>query len=683
MTIPISAAPVSARNANDIFYQLQNLDKLISQEYMFESGSYIDYELYPVHKDLLSGKLVKSTASDVYPLPVTADYYVAEENISDDNYLKLSIDNSTNIKQYYINQYAREFKSIINDLFYNNPDILEIAKKYNKQNPEDYIRSFQSLFLKLVNKMSALKGTYFLIEMILKLYSQFLGKELISFMEDPINPFIYRITSNLPVETWRNNIRPLVHPMSWMDNYNIVDSKLTDLIIQPFDTTSKILSTFKLKTISYIDAEKYFLNQNPYNTSVPPYAQGDVNYYNNPDVKINFIPPLVSGTEYFPPSSGDYFANIRYIKNIDGNTLSEVKIHDNNQRNYEKFGRLGMPFDDIRVLNYKKFNYKPGKDIIVNNNSSNIEYDNIDDYVFLHTKNISFTYNQDLENDNVTLVITYPKPGFALQYKWDVYNKNLLLQSDITYFNKYTLSLTDLANKFNHLSYEYLKNISIELTLIYDKYRKKILKYDLASLIKIKALPLITEEKLWKNNFIGIRMKNILQRSNQQYVTLPSGNYQGIALSSFTSEKNNNTLSFLNYSLSGEYYNAFEYNPLIIESITSSGSLAGNFTQTKVSDVDRKLQFIPVIQSTNEPLFPLISNYKWILKYGNLAIGEEQQLVYSKETKHNNVIITLSKITDSIGNITVPTNNYKLELFITLNNSDIEYQVDTTNFNFV
>ena len=115
MTIPISAAPVSARNANDIFYQLQNLDKLISQEYMFESGSYIDYELYPVHKDLLSGKLVKSTASDVYPLPVTADYYVAEENISDDNYLKLSIDNSTNIKQYYINQYAREFKSIIND----------------------------------------------------------------------------------------------------------------------------------------------------------------------------------------------------------------------------------------------------------------------------------------------------------------------------------------------------------------------------------------------------------------------------------------------------------------------------------------------------------------------------------------------------------------------------------------
>lgn len=681
MTISISAAPISTRNPNDIFYQLQNLDKLISQEYMFESGSYIDYEMYPVHKDLLSGKLVKSTASNIYPLPVTADYYVAEENISNDNYLKLTIDNSTNIKQYYINQYAREFESIINDLFYNNPDILEIAKKYNKQNPEDYIRSFQSLFLKLVNKMSALKGTFFLIEMILKLYSQFLGKELISFMEDPINPFIYRITSNLPVETWRNNIRPLVHPMGWLDNYNIVDSKLTDLIIQPFDKNTKILSTFKLKTISYIDAEKYFLNQSPYSLLIPPSSHGDVNYYNNPDVKLNFIPPAVSGTAYFIPSSGDYFGNLRYIKNIDGNSLGEVKIHDNYQRNFEKLGRLGVPFDDIRILNYKKFNLKPGKDVIVNNNT--IEYDNIDDYEFLHPKNISFTYNQDLENNNVVLTITYPKPGFALQYRWDVYNKNKLLQSDITFFNKYTLNLTDLANKFNHLSYEYLKNISIELTLIYDKYRKKILKYDLASLIRIKALPLITEEKLWRNNFIGVRMKNILQRGNQQYVTLPNGNYQGIALSSFTSEKNNGTLSFLNYSISGDYYNAFEYNSSVIESITSSGGLAGNLKQTKISDVDREIEFVPVIPSTLEPLFPLISNYRWILKYGNISHGEEAQLIYSKETKHNKVNITLSKIQDIIGNVTIPTNNYKLELFITLNNSSIEYQVDTSYFKFV
>ena len=337
MTIPLTTAPISARNSNDIFYQLQNLDKLISQEYMFESGSYIDYELYPVHKDLLSGKLIKSTASNVYPLPVTADYYVPEENISSDNYVKLTVDNSTNIKQYYINQYAREYKSIINDLFYNNPDILEIAKKYNKNNPEDYIRSFQSLFLKLVSKMSALKGTFFLIELVLKLYSQFLGKELISFMEDPINPFIYRITSNLPVETWRNNIRTLVHPMGWLDNYNIVDSKLSDLIIQPFDQQSKISSTFKLKTISYIDAEKYFLNQSPYMMSVSPSAAGDVNYYNNPDLNSNYTVPPISGTVYFPPSTGDYFANLRYIKNIDGNTLSSVKIHDNFFGNYHVF----------------------------------------------------------------------------------------------------------------------------------------------------------------------------------------------------------------------------------------------------------------------------------------------------------------------------------------------------------
>lgn len=682
MTIPISAAPISSRNPNDIFYQLQNLDKLISQEYMFESGSYIDYEMYPVHKDLLSGKLVKSTASNVYPLPVTADYYVSEENVSN-NYLKLNIDNSTNIKQYYINQYAREFKSIINDLFYNNPDILEIAKKYNKQNPEDYIRSFQSLFLKLVNKMSALKGTFFLIEMILKIYSQFLGKELISFLEDPLNPFVYRITSNLPVETWRNNIRTLVHPMGWMDNYNIVDSKLTDLIIQPFNKNLKILSTFKLKTISYIDAEKYFLNQSPYILTIPPALIDQATNYNNPDNKKNFIPPAASGTAYFIPSSADYFANVRYLKGIDGNTLSNVKIHDNNQRNYEKFGRLGVPFDDIHILNYKKFNYKPGKNIIVNNNTENIEYDGINDYTFLHPKNISFTYIQDLENNDVQIVITYPKPGLAIQYKWDVYNQNKLLQSDITFFNKYTLNLTELADKYKHTSYEYLKHISIELTLIYDKYRKKILKYDLASLIKYKALPLITEEKLWKNNLLNVRMKNILQRGNQQYVTLPNANYQGIALSSFTSEKSNNIISYQNYSVSGEYQNSFEYNDIILESITSSGDVNTNIKQTKSSFTDRNLIFYPIIQDTLEPLHPLISRYKWVLKYGNPEHDDEYYVVYTKETQTNNVVLTLSKIQDLIGNVTVPTNFYKLELFITLNNSTTEYQVDTTNFKFI
>jgi hypothetical protein len=731
MTVPISAAPVSSRNSNDIFYQLENMDKLLSHDYMFETGTYTDYTFNPVRIDILSNRLVPLYASSTNPVPISADNYTDVNNIPKygftgisvpidnvdplTNKFNISVINSTNVKNYYVNQYAADFKVLLKDLIYNNPNFKSMAILENPHDPDGYIHSCESFLLKVVHKLSALKGTFFLIELILKLYSKFLNQELISFMEDPIDPFIYRVTSTLPVELWRDSIKKLVHPMSWFDNYNIVNSKISDLVIQPFDLKKKISATYKLRCISYIDSERYFINRSPYD--ILPVVPDSAKYYNYNGYEIDYIsPPNI--TPYFPPnndpvSGSNYFNNIRYISNLNNNSYIETKYLSSKKRNYDAYGRIATPLDDIFNFNYKKNNTKFGKDIAINTIATTAiqsDYDKIsspiNDLIYFNPKDISFDYKLNLSTNNPLINITYKKPGLVLQYKWDVYIENKLIKSDLTFFNKYSLDLKTLSNLLGHNkhyvfnpitnknelseynsysstdkynSYEFLKNIKIELTLIYNKFRKKIYKYDLSSLIIRKDLPISTEEKLWNRNYLGTRMKNILMLSLPvSGFTIPNMNYQNMSLESFTSEAKNNTISYLSYNNNGIATNSFEYdvdfiNSLIIPDIT-------NFIQSNIG-INYKVSFRPKLQDTNEVIFSVITKYKWILKYGDVLNNQPINPIYTIETSLNYVNLSLMNTTNQVGDITIPTSNYKLELWITLNNTKM-YQVDTSTFTF-
>ena len=719
MTVPISAAPVSARNPNDIFYQLENMDRLLDHDYMFETGSYLNYIFNPVRVDQLSGRLIKSTAAPgetSSDIPVSADNApildqngditgqygfagvpIPVENIDSKGYLQLNVTNSDNIRTYYINQYAKDLKNMINDLIYNNPNILEVAKKYNNQDPEGYIKSYENFLLKLVSKLSSLKGTFFIIDLILRIYAKFLGQELISFMEDSNNKFVYRITSTLDINIWKGSIRPFVHPMGWLDNYNLVDSQLTDLVFQPTNPERKILTNFKLKTISYLDAERYFINRSP---NLINAASTAAPYYNYNGIEGDYQLPKEPNL-YVPPATGDYFSNFRHMNHLNGNTYSESKYFKSNKRNYDSFGPAAVPFDDISKLRFKKFNLKPGIAVAVNTSTST-DYDLILCKEFTNTQRMSFDINVNLEKNTAYLEMIYSKPGFALEYQWDIYYHNKLLKSVTTFFNKYKLDLKEISdllghnkhwiydtdkdsyvlsnydsynsvNEFN--SYEFIKNLKVHLTLKYDKYSKKIYQYGICSLIARKDLDLAGRQKFWNKNYIGTRLKNTI--ANSIYMNLPTSTYQGMALDNFISHNRNNTISYLSYTTSGSQTDLFDYDQTIIDTITNSediiqSNIDNNFT----------LHFRPILEESNVPIFGLITNYRWRLKYANIALGETPKNLYEAHSKLNYINLSLPKVLDQNNNLTVPVNNYFLELFVTLNNN-IEYQVDTTNFAFV
>ncbi len=720
MTIPISSAPISGRNPNDIFYQLENISNLFNHDYMFDEGTYINYKFNPVRLDQKSGDLVKLTAgtgNTPYDIPISADnapiidangnitgnygftgYPVNPNNIDSNGNFILNINNSDTIRSYYVNEYARDLRDIINSLIYDNSDIYQVAANYNPNDPVGYVNSYENFLLKISNKLSALKGTFYLIELILGLYSKFFSKDLISFKEDTVNKFIYRITTTMDVRKWKSILKPYVHPMGWYDNFNPVETTLTDLIFQPYDINKVVKATFKLKTISYLDAERYFINQSPYIMNVSSTA---LPFYNFNGIELDYKIPIEPNF-YVPPGTGDYFGNLRHMVHLHGNTTGEVKYFNDNKRFYDAYGKAAVPFDDIASFRHKKFNTKPALTIDINNSISS-EYDNITSLDFINATNMSFYLNMDLKNNISFLNMIYNNPGFATEYQWSIYYGNKLVKSVITPFNKYSLDLKDLSNllgknnnwvfdptqntfistnynSYNsstlYNSYDFIKNLRISLTLKYNTYSKKVFEYELSSLITRKDLKLSGEERFWNPSYIGTRLKSTISLSN--YMNAPMSNLEDIALENFISPDRNITISYLSYSTSaGTLTDSFDYNPILITKLVS----AGNISQSNI-DNQFILTFKPLDADIGDTIFGVISNYRWVLKYANTFQGQTPNILYQEESKLNTINLVLPKINDQNNNLTIPVNNYFIDLFITLNNN-IEYQVDTSTFKFI
>lgn len=655
----------SIRNPNDVYYQLENLDKIRSHDYMFQNGTYTDFSITPVHKDELSGRMVRSKASTAIPIPVSADYSVFKENINPDNWLQLNVNNSQFTIDEYINLYAREYRGILDDIIYNNPNLA--SAPYN----EEQIREFQIFVLKIVNKVSLLKGSYFCIDLILRLYAKFLGYDLISFLEDTNNPFVYRITSTLPVEYWRNNIKKLVHPMSWFDIYNIVDSKISDTTLQPFDFRKKISNTYKTQVLSYLDAEKYFLQKDTYGVYNTPNRFSF--HYDNELSDYDY--QWTSDTEFFPaditvvsPSGGvspyksdigtpdpyNYLQNLRYMFNSDGGVNKDaVKGHDT-------FGRLSTPFSRIHEFNYAKFNYKPGGGMAINQDTTAIDYDIVSHPVIYDSKNLQVNLTRNALESKLDFI--YNQPGYALHYKWEIFYRNVLYKCEVTPFNKVTVDLKELSNQYGM---EFYKDTSVVLTLIYNTFQKKIIKFDFSSLVTSKAFNEIAQDNFWRRTFIGTRNKDLI--SHTPLSSMPTFNYNDISLDTFTKENINETISYVYYNDGVSASNTFEYDPIIAYSISVSSEIG---QERKGTDI--RLSYNPPLFGTSISIAPLLSKYRWVVKYDNSEI-------FTIITNLNYVDLSLTSM--MAGKINL--HHYKLELFVTLNTDNTEYQAYTKFFKFL
>ncbi len=236
------------RNKNDIFYQINNYDKLFDVDHLNKIHSIIDYTLVPSYFDNDTKKY---------------NSYIDEdgENIS------VELQNSVNLRNIYLNEFLYEYRNFFSDLF--NKNLINSNYTFS----EEEIKKINVFFLKNIDKFNKLKGSLKLIEFVLGIYARVLGYQLISVIADPSRRFQYRVTTSIPTEFWKRNLKSLIHPCGWDDIYNET-GKVYDLDIEIFKERLGLLDfirkSFKICD-SYLEAEQ--------NSYVPYRNHVDLQYF--------------------------------------------------------------------------------------------------------------------------------------------------------------------------------------------------------------------------------------------------------------------------------------------------------------------------------------------------------------------------------------------------------------------
>ena len=220
---------------------------------------------------------------------------------------QVTISNSDALIDLILNQYYDEYK-----VFYKNISQRDSIKQSSAISyTDDYVNKFNLYMMKNHVKFSALKGTQFLIQLYLALYSKYLGQFLISVVEDTSHNFVYYVSSSISEQFWNTNIKPYVHPLSWSCIYNEISGLSTNLI-QTLDLKKSILQ----KWMANWDSNKFinyrattnrwyndntisigsFSNESRFNT-LSCTIDNDYNFNND---MVNFIQEFDT-----PPISGD------------------------------------------------------------------------------------------------------------------------------------------------------------------------------------------------------------------------------------------------------------------------------------------------------------------------------------------------------------------------------------------
>lgn len=225
------------RNYNDVYYQLRNIDSILSLDSVINKDNNYDFDIYPTTYDPINKIYNQSTT----PINVQNTDFVIEN---------------------YINQYFKDFAG----LFYNLRDREFIASNPNNivdlsVYDDEYINHLNSIIMKNITRYTALKGNKYLMEFVLGLYTKIFGYNLISVVEDRSHNFIYRVSTSLPKSLWNRHIKPIVHPIGWSDIFNEITSNVDGITgdITFLDPKERVNRQYRwvVDTDSYIDAEWY------------------------------------------------------------------------------------------------------------------------------------------------------------------------------------------------------------------------------------------------------------------------------------------------------------------------------------------------------------------------------------------------------------------------------------------
>lgn len=269
---------------NNPLFILNELQNIMNIQYMISNGDRYNYQFTPIK--------------------YTDEGITKQELDISGNPLKIKNNIQTQIEDCFISEFLQEYKNYFNVL--NNEKLDDIFLKNVKL----------SMFPKSRYVNTSVKGTQKGIENIINMFCKQIGNY--SAIVEPShtqNNFIYRITTNLPKHYWTDIIKPIVHPLSWKDEY--ID--ITNDNNKEYPNTNIKISNYKNKIKEYIDQiTEYpitylYINSNqPYNKSTRYYDIAVIN---------NF------GSEYifsFKPSN--YSVNLDY----DNQTLVDYLIDVNN-----------------------------------------------------------------------------------------------------------------------------------------------------------------------------------------------------------------------------------------------------------------------------------------------------------------------------------------------------------------
>lgn len=331
---------ISFANPNNIYTKLQNLDGILSVE-----------------------NLVKN--DNPYTLVFNPTIYNSQTGTYETLPNEITIKNNEEILNLLINQYFTEYETFYTNI--NNRD--EIKTQFAQTYTDDYIKQLNLVFLKNIVKFYALKGTKYLIELMLGLNAKYLGYFLVSVVEDLNQNFVYRVTSSIPETLWNTDIKPFVHPLSWDCVYSEI-SNTGGLQIELINIRRLMretwLANWDILSTSYLEAEMYSRGTNK------------------------------------------HFKKLKNFYHLSGNVLAEtVSAHDNE-------GHINCVFQNVHDEAKINLNFN-------GNYHGTLDYQQNE---LLHTlkdiKNVGFV----IDRFNKTIDLDYGYPGIAHQYIWKVYDVN-------------------------------------------------------------------------------------------------------------------------------------------------------------------------------------------------------------------------------------------------------------------
>ena len=170
-------------NVNDVFYKNLLIPELLDVETIVKDGEKFDYKFIPT----------------IYN-PITKKY-------EKEGYGKLTFDLHEFLKEKIRNQFLNTFSTFFENI-----------NSFNILSDSDFKDLEKSLYTKSfdINTSSGLKSK---IEFLIKLYANSLGKYFVDVEEDPIENFIYHISTDMSKDHWQRTLKNLIHLVGWQEKF--------------------------------------------------------------------------------------------------------------------------------------------------------------------------------------------------------------------------------------------------------------------------------------------------------------------------------------------------------------------------------------------------------------------------------------------------------------------------------